>query len=85
MYRWHQDNIGEFTEVDYGCTFTYRLTTNPWALEQGLKHEIDVGPAGYFSVRFGNIKKTRAYIATDSDPAGDAVLETWIIAEHEVY
>ena len=82
MYRYHPENIGEFTEVDYGRYFTYRRTSNPWALQQGLSHEIDMIDGG---VRFGNVKKTVAYIATDEDESGNAVLEKWSIKKHINY
>lgn len=81
MYRYNPENIGEFTEVDYGKNFTYRNTSNLWALQQGLQHEVDVGD----SVRFANVKRTVAYIAIDEDAKGNAVLEKWQIKKHVVF
>jgi len=80
MYRQHQDNKGYFVEKDYKNEFTYRKTTNEWALEHGFEYEMDVG--FYKEVRFCNVKKTRAYVCTDEDDSGKPVVETWIISKH---
>lgn len=75
------DNIGAFQEKEKGHWFTYRPTTDQWALQQGFLHEIDVLD-GY---RFGNVKKTVAFIAVDEDEFGQAVVERWEIKKHTYY
>lgn len=81
MYRCHPENIGEFTEVDYNKNFTYRKTKDAWALEHGLEHEIDM----VLGVRFGNVKKTVAYVAIDEASDGSAVMQKWKIKKHIVF
>jgi hypothetical protein len=82
MFKYNPENLGEFCEVEYSKNFTYRASTNPWAISKGLKHEIDVG---FDSVRFCTIKRTVAYVCVDEDSNGDAVLEKWKINKHIVY
>lgn len=80
MYRQHDDNIGYFVEKDYKHEFTYRLTKDEWALKHGFKYECDVGD----SVRFCNVKKTRAYVVVH-EHSGSPILETWILSKHVVF
>jgi hypothetical protein len=70
-----QENEGIFTEVTYGKHFTYRPTEYRWATDRGLMHEIDV----LDGVRYGNVKKTVAYVCIDEDEYGNAVMEKWNI------
>ena len=81
MWRFDKQNTGEFVEVQYGKGFTYRETSNEWALENGLKHEIDV----LDGVRFANVMVTVAYVAVDEGPEGKAILEKWNIRKNRVY
>ena len=43
MYRQNEDNIGSFIEKEFKCEFTYRITKDEWAIDQGYEHEIDCG------------------------------------------
>jgi hypothetical protein len=72
---------GEFREKDHGKWFSYRETTDAWALSHGLKHEIDV----LDGVRYGNVLKTACHIAIDQKVDGTPVLETWQIKSHNVF
>ena len=67
---------GEFQEVDHGHYFTYRLTQDAWALQEGYTHEIDV----LDGVRYGIVKKTVAYICVDEN-----MTEKWFIRKHVIY
>jgi hypothetical protein len=82
MYRYNQENVGEFYECECGNNFTYRNTKNKWALSHGLKHEID---CGWDSIRFGNIRKTVADICIDEDANGNPVISKWFIKKHVVF
>lgn len=81
MYCYNVNNIGEFVEKEYGKTFTYRRTSNTWALQSGLTHEIDV----LDGIRFANVLKTCCYVATDEEPDGSPKLEKWYIKNHVVF
>lgn len=74
-------STGEFTEVSMGKHFTYRPTTNHWALVHGLTHEVDV----LDGVRFARVLKTVAHVAVDENADGNPVLEAWKIKQHLVY
>ena len=83
MYRQNQENIGSFIENEYKHEFTYRLTKDEWAIQQGYEHEIDVGyNAG--DVRFGNVKKTVVYILAD-DIDGDMKEQKWLLAKNTIF
>lgn len=75
------DAIGEFQESTIGKWFTYRKTTNPWALGNGFTHEIDV----LDGVRFASILKTRAYIVIDEDENGNPLAELWMIKKNSLW
>ena len=79
MYRQHQENIGYFVEKEFKHEFTYKETRDEWALKHGFKHEIDCG-----EIRFGNVKKTRAYVVINED-SGSPILETWVITKNVVF
>jgi hypothetical protein len=83
MYIMRSDktNVGEFVEVSYGKVFTYRLTHDVWALNQGYKHEVDV----LDGVRYANVKQTVAYVCVDEQADGTAVIEKWNIKQHRLY
>lgn len=81
MFKMHPENLGEFVEVDYGHTFTYRKTTDPWALKHGLIHEVDVGD----DTRFAHVKKTRCIMSIDEKSDGTPLTETWKIRRHTQY
>lgn len=81
MLSMHESNLGDFQECDYGNYFTYRFTDNPWALLNGLMHEIDVGDG----VRFARVLKTVVHLCIDEDIDGKAVIEKWQIKNHNNY
>ena len=81
MLTFQQNNIGEFQEKEFGHFFTYRNTSDDWALSSGLIHEVDVGN-GY---RFGIVKKSVDYISVDEDAYGKPVLEKWFLKKHVSY
>jgi hypothetical protein len=82
MMTMRDTNQGEFQEKEYGNYFTYRKTDNPWAIQNNLMHEVDVGDGG---VRFANVLKTVAHVCIDEDSEGKAVLDTWKIKKHILY
>ena len=81
MLTMRDTNIGEFQEKEYGKHFTYSKTDNPWALQNNLKHEVDVGDG----VRFANVLKTVVHMCIEEDAEGSAVLDTWNIKKHVLY
>jgi hypothetical protein len=81
MYKFNYSNIGEIQNDEHSGWYTYRETSNPWAKENGLKHEIDV----LDGVRFANVKKTVVYVAVDEAADGSAVLEKWNLRKHVAY
>jgi hypothetical protein len=83
MYIMRSDktNGGEFVEQTHGEVFTYRLTHDVWALNQGYKHEVDV----LDGVRYANVKQTVAYVCVDEDADSTAVIEKWNIKQHKLY
>jgi hypothetical protein len=81
MLTMRDTNIGEFQEIEYNNYFTYRKTDNPWALQNNLKHEVDVGDG----VRFANVLKTVVHMCVEEDAEGKAVLDTWKIKKHVLY
>jgi hypothetical protein len=81
MLTMRDTNIGEFQEIEYNNYFTYRKTDNPWALQNNLKHEVDVGDG----VRFANVLKTVVHMCIEEDAEGKAVLDTWKIKKHVLY
>jgi hypothetical protein len=81
MINFEAQNIGEFREVTHGKFFSYRATSNPWALSHGLLHEIDVVDG----VRFGNVKKTVCNLALNENDFGFPILEKWVIKNHFLY
>jgi hypothetical protein len=80
----NQENIGEFTEVEYGNHFTYRKIhpMHTWAINQGCTHEVEVADG---SIRFAIVKKTVAYVVVDEAPDGTAVFDKWQIKRHVIY
>jgi len=68
-----------FRELECRHYFYATLTTDPWALSQGLTHEIPVRDSRRFC-RFSP-KRSRAYVAVDEGDQGEAILETWKILE----
>ena len=78
MYRQNEENIGSFIEKEFKHEFTYRVTKDKWAIEQGYKHEIDVATSA--EIRFANVKKTVAYVLS-----GDGVEQKWLLAKNTVF
>lgn len=78
MIDYTKTNLGEFQEKDCGKWFTYRLTTDPWALSHGLTHELDV----LDGIRFATIRKTVATVCTDEAASGEPVCDKWQIKKH---
>jgi hypothetical protein len=64
-----------FREKDFGNYFSYRPTSNEWAISQGLTHEIDCGEVH----RFARVLKTVAHVAIDEAADGTPVIEKWEI------
>jgi hypothetical protein len=60
--------------------FTFRPTTDAWALKHDIIHAIDV----LDGVRFGVVRNTVAYVATDEDQYGNPILDRWIITKRKV-
>ena len=81
MIRFDQPNIGEIREADHGKWFSYRETKDPWALERGLPHELDV----LDGVRFAKVLKTVAHVCCDEAADGSPKLAAWKIKKHIVY
>ena len=72
---------GEIQEADFRRWFTYRPTSDRWALAHGLSVEIDVGD----QIRFGNVLKTVAYVCTDETETGAPVIEKWKLSNHHFF
>jgi hypothetical protein len=81
MWKHQNNNVGEFVEADCGHTFTYRKTTDPWAIKNGLDMEVDVG----YDTRFARVTNTRCYMAIDEKVDGSPFIETWKFKKHTVY
>ena len=78
MYLTKPENLGYFTEKEFKCDFTYRKTTDGWAITNGYEYEIDVGICG--DIRFANIKKTVAYVLCDAPEGNENMIEQkWMI------
>ena len=82
MYRQNQENIGSFIEKEFKNEYTYRLTKDEWAIDQGYEHEIDCGFNG--EVRFGTVKKTVAYVLCN-DQDGNTVEQKWLLARNTIF
>ena len=80
-YRGFAGNDGEFQEKDHGNWFTYRITSDAWAKENNLTHEIDV----LDGIRYARILETVAYVATDVDSMNRAVTEKWVLKKHNKF
>lgn len=81
MMNYAEKPTGCFQERDYKRWFTYRPTSDPFAIQNGLQHEIDV----LDGVRYAQVKKAVAYVAIDEDEYGRPVLQRWDISKHEFY
>ena len=75
------NDSGEFYLVESKQWFTFRLTTDHWALSHKFLHEIDVGTSSYPEVRFANVLKTVANVVIDEDENGYPVVESWKITK----
>ena len=73
--------VGEIQEADFRKWFTYRPTSDQWAISHGLSVEIDVGD----QIRFGKVLKTVAYVCTDETETGTPVLEKWKLSNHHIF
>ena len=84
-YTHTKDPIGCFIEKDVGNHFEYSLNDkrDTWC---DFPHKIWVGglvnDQGY---RYGEVKKTVAYVAVDEDEFGLPVLEKWDLKQSRVY
>jgi hypothetical protein len=81
MLNSNANNLGEFQEHERGRWFTYRATSNPWALAHGLTHEVDV----LDGVRFAIVRKTCAQMCLSEGDSGEPLLERWKFKRHSVY
>lgn len=73
--------VGEFTEAQHGKHFSYRMTTNEWALSHGYTHELDFVNG---QRRFASVRQTRVKVVLrvfDNEP----VVETWAIKNHNIF
>jgi cytochrome c1 len=75
QYKDETPELGVFMEKAYGKYFSFRLTKNKWATDQGIPHEIDV----LDGVRYANVMRTVAYVCVDEDAEGNAVMQKWNI------
>jgi len=79
MYRLDQPTLGNFVEKECKMEFTYRLTTDEWALSKGYTHEIDV----LDGTRFARVKLTVAYVLCDGDSYYDDPEEQkWLLTKN---
>ena len=81
MYRYAENNSGEFREREHGRWFTYRASAHEWGLRHGLPHEIDV----LDGTRAARVLGSVAYVATDENADGSPKLERWELAKHVRY
>ncbi len=81
MYRYAENNSGEFREREHGRWFTYRASAHAWGLQHGLPHEIDV----LDGTRAARVLGSVAYVATDENADGTPKLERWELAKHVRY
>jgi len=80
MLKYPETPQGEFKNEN-NVWFSYRPTSNPWALSHGLNFEIDV----LDGVRFANVLKTRVRVCIDESATGEPVMETWSLKVHHPY
>lgn len=73
--------IGEFVECDFGNLFTYRKTTNEWALSVGFTHEVDVQNTTVFAT----VGIRGATICTGEKANGSPLTSKWRIKKHFKY
>jgi hypothetical protein len=78
---WMPNRTGVFRENTYKKEFTFQPTQNPWAIQHGLTHEIDV----LDGVRYARVLKTRAYVCVDESADGTPVCELWHISNHRCF
>ena len=88
-YTYTQDPIGVFVEKDTGNYFEYSVNDEPLSSQLGedFPHKVWVGGEGVCGMRgyrYGNVKKTVAYIITDEDENGP-VLERWFLKSVKEY
>jgi hypothetical protein len=81
MWSYNENNVGEFTEVEHGCVFTYRKTEDWHHNPYGMPYMIDV----LDGIRFGIVKKTVVYVCVDENADGKPVMEKWQIKKHRIY
>lgn len=67
---------GQLQHRETKTYFEFRKTSNRWAIENDCFHELAMSDG---SVRFAKLLKTVAYVATDEDNEGKAVIEKWPI------
>jgi hypothetical protein len=79
MFITHADNMGEFKNEN-NKFYSYRKTTDEWALSHNFTHEIDV----LDGVRFGVVKKSVALICVNEDENGP-IVEKWKLKLNLVY
>ena len=84
-YWTHTKNpIGAFTEKDVGNIFEYSVNDDQFNID--MPHKIWVGglvnDSGF---RYGQVKKTVAYIITDEDEYGLPVVQKWQIRNQREY
>ena len=75
-YTHTKDPIGAFKEKSVGHTFEFSENTDENRSE--YPHLIWVGDTIGWPYRYGEVKKTVAYVVTDEDERGDFV-EKWML------
>ena len=80
MIRYNDSALGEFMNENKNW-YTYAPNTNPWAIEHGLTHEIDV----LDGKRSAIVKKTVVIVAVDENGDGTPVIEKWKLNKHNIF
>lgn len=76
----NKPHSGRFNEVEFGKRFDFYKLETPMVDCGGnvFEYLFYAGPEGN-EIRYCNLKKTRAYVATDIDSNGNFIVETWKI------
>ena len=76
-YTHTKDPIGAFVEKSVGNTFEFSENTDEHKDE--YPHLIWVGDTIGWPYRYGEVKKTVAYVVTDEDERGGDFVEKWML------
>jgi len=78
----HTKLVGSFTEKEHKKQFDYSHHDDEWAHKHGLPHLIHFNGNEH---RYGHVKGTVAYVATDENALGMPVLDRWEISKHHKF